>query len=66
VSVDLTSNDPTYGGFSASLILSNVSYTKQVGENEVELKALVDAIGCRRTDAEWSYRYPETELRRRP
>src|SRR6056297_3525065 len=34
-----------------------VQYTKQVGENEVKFEALVDAMGCRQTDAEWSYRY---------
>jgi hypothetical protein len=34
-----------------------VQYTKQVGDNEVKFEALVDAMGCRQTDAEWSYRY---------
>ena len=34
-----------------------IQYTKQVGENEVKFEALVDAMGCRQTDAEWSYRY---------
>lgn len=34
-----------------------IQYTKQVGENKVKFEALVDAIGCRQTDAEWSYRY---------
>jgi hypothetical protein len=34
-----------------------VQYTKQVGENEVKFEALVDAMSCRQTDAEWSYRY---------
>jgi len=32
-------------------------YTKPVGENEVKFDALVDAVRCRQTDAEWSYRY---------
>lgn len=32
-------------------------YTKPVGENDVNFDALVDAVRCRRTDAEWSYRY---------
>jgi hypothetical protein len=34
-----------------------IQYAKPVGENEVKFEALVDAIGCRQTDAEWSYRY---------
>ena len=34
-----------------------IQYTKPVGENEVKFEALVDVIGCRQTDAEWSYRY---------
>ena len=34
-----------------------VQYTKQVGDNEVKFEALVDSMGCRQTDAEWSYRY---------
>lgn len=34
-----------------------VQYTKQVGDNEIKFKPLVDAMGCRQTDAEWSYRY---------
>lgn len=34
-----------------------IQYTKPVGENEVKFEALVDAMGCRQTDAEWSYRY---------
>jgi hypothetical protein len=34
-----------------------VQYTKQVGDNEVKFEALVDAMSCRQTDAEWSYRY---------
>ena len=34
-----------------------IQYTKQVGDNEVKFEALVDAMGCRQTDAEWSYRY---------
>jgi uncharacterized protein CbrC (UPF0167 family) len=34
-----------------------IQYTKQVGENEVKFEALVDAMRCRQTDAEWSYRY---------
>ena len=34
-----------------------VQYTKPVGEHEVKFEALVDAIRCRQTDAEWSYRY---------
>lgn len=34
-----------------------IQYEKPVGENAVKFEALVDAIGCRQTDAEWSYRY---------
>ena len=34
-----------------------IQYTKEVGENEIKFEALVDAMGCRQTDAEWSYRY---------
>jgi len=34
-----------------------IQYTKPVGKNEVKFEALVDAMGCRQTDAEWSYRY---------
>jgi len=34
-----------------------VQYAKPVGENEVTFETLVDAMGCRQTDAEWSYRY---------
>jgi len=34
-----------------------IQYTKPVGENDVKFEALVDAMGCRQTDAEWSYRY---------
>jgi hypothetical protein len=34
-----------------------VQYKKPVGENEIKFEALVDAMGCRQTDAEWSYRY---------
>jgi len=34
-----------------------IQYTKSVGDNEVKFEALVDAMGCRQTDAEWSYRY---------
>jgi hypothetical protein len=34
-----------------------IQYAKPVGENEVKFEALVDAVGCRQTDAEWSYRY---------
>lgn len=34
-----------------------VQYTKDVGANAVKFEALVDAMGCRQTDAEWSYRY---------
>jgi hypothetical protein len=34
-----------------------IQYKKPVGENAVKFEALVDAIGCRQTDAEWSYRY---------
>lgn len=36
-----------------------VRYEKPVGENTVEFDALVDALRCRQTDAEWSYRYLE-------
>jgi hypothetical protein len=34
-----------------------IKYTKQVGNNELNFEALVEAIGCRQTNAEWSYRY---------
>ena len=34
-----------------------VQYAKPVGENEVKFETLDDAMGCRQTDAEWSYRY---------
>lgn len=34
-----------------------VRYEKSVGGNPVAFDALVDAIRCRQTDAEWSYRY---------
>lgn len=34
-----------------------VQYEKSVGENAVTFEALVDALRCRQTDAEWSYRY---------
>jgi hypothetical protein len=34
-----------------------VQYAKSVGENEVTFETLVDAMGCRQTGAEWSYRY---------
>jgi len=34
-----------------------IQYTKEVGENEIKFEALVNAMGCRQTDAEWSYRY---------
>lgn len=34
-----------------------IQYTKTVGDNAVTFDALVDAIRCRQTDAEWSYRY---------
>lgn len=34
-----------------------VQFAKAVGENEVTFEALVEAIRCRQTDAEWSYRY---------
>lgn len=36
-----------------------VRYEKQVGEYAVEFDALVDALRCRQTDGEWSYRYLE-------
>ena len=36
-----------------------VRYEKMVGENAVEFDALVSALRCRQTDAEWSYRYLE-------
>ncbi|UHQ99287.1 hypothetical protein HYG81_26020 (plasmid) [Natrinema zhouii] len=36
-----------------------VRYEKPVGENTVEFDALVGALRCRQTDAEWSYRYLE-------
>lgn len=34
-----------------------IQYTRPVDENEVKFEVLVDAIRCRQTDAEWSYRY---------
>jgi hypothetical protein len=34
-----------------------VRYEKSVGGNAVEFDALVGALRCRQTDAEWSYRY---------
>ncbi|MCF2164504.1 MULTISPECIES: hypothetical protein [Halobacterium] len=34
-----------------------IQYTKEVGANAVKFEALVDSMGCRQTDAEWSYRY---------
>ncbi|KOX96775.1 hypothetical protein [Halorubrum tropicale] len=34
-----------------------IQYAKSVGENKVKFEALVDAMGCRQTDAEWSYRH---------
>ncbi|WP_226022062.1 hypothetical protein [Halomicrobium salinisoli] len=34
-----------------------IQYTKAVGENAVKFETLVDAIRCRQTDAEWSYRH---------
>lgn len=34
-----------------------VQFAKAVGENDVTFEALVEAIRCRQTDAEWSYRY---------
>lgn len=34
-----------------------IQYKKPVGENEVKFETLVDAVRCRQTDAEWSYRY---------
>jgi len=37
-----------------------VRYEKPVGDNAVEFDALVGALRCRQTDAEWSYRYLES------
>jgi hypothetical protein len=34
-----------------------IQFSKDVGEIEVTFEALVGAIRCRQTDAEWSYRY---------
>ncbi|MFB6234905.1 MAG: hypothetical protein ABEH81_00645 [Halopenitus sp.] len=34
-----------------------LQYKKPVGENAVKFEALVDALGCRQTEAEWSYRH---------
>lgn len=34
-----------------------IQYEKSVGEHAVKFEALVDALGCRQTEAEWSYRY---------
>jgi hypothetical protein len=36
-----------------------VRYEKMVDRNSVEFDALVGALRCRQTDAEWSYRYLE-------
>lgn len=37
-----------------------VGYERDVGGNSVQIEALVDALRCRQTDAEWSYRYLES------
>jgi len=37
-----------------------VRYEKTVSDNAVEFDALVGALRCRQTDAEWSYRYLES------
>jgi len=34
-----------------------VRFEKSVGDNSVEFDALIDAVRCRQTDAEWSYRH---------
>ena len=34
-----------------------IQYTKPVGESRVKFEALVDAVRCRQTDAEWLYHY---------
>ena len=34
-----------------------IQYKKPVGEHAVKFEALVNALGCRQTGAEWSYRY---------
>jgi hypothetical protein len=34
-----------------------VRYEKPVGDNAVQFDALVEAMRCRQTDAEWSFRY---------
>lgn len=34
-----------------------IQYEKSVGEHAVKFEALIDALGCRQTEAEWSYRY---------
>ncbi|WP_436927622.1 hypothetical protein [Halosimplex amylolyticum] len=34
-----------------------IQYSKAVGTHSVTFEALVDAMRCRQTDAEWSYRY---------
>lgn len=34
-----------------------IQYEKPVGDYAVKFEALVDVLGCRQTDAEWSYRY---------
>ncbi|QAY21035.1 hypothetical protein SAMN06266787_12115 [Halorubrum ezzemoulense] len=34
-----------------------IQYAKSVGANAVKFEALVDAMRCRQTEAEWSYRY---------
>lgn len=40
-----------------------VRYEKSIGDHTVEFDALVDALRCRQTDAEWSYRYLEQHSR---
>jgi hypothetical protein len=36
-----------------------IRYEKPVGDNTVAFDALVEALRCRQTDAEWSYRHLE-------
>lgn len=43
-----------------------VHFEKPVGEHAVAVDALVDAVRCRQTDAEWSYDYLEKHSVRRP
>lgn len=43
-----------------------IQFEKQVGEHSVAFDALVGAVRCRQTDAEWSYEYIENHSVRKP